>query len=71
MKLINDNHIFTGMQKDLSISKHPENYLFDAQNIRINLNEQSNMLSITNERGPLLALNTIVAVRAFLVKFDM
>ena len=60
MKLINDNHIFTGMQKDLSISKHPENYLFDAQNIRINLNEQSNMLSITNERGPLLALNTIV-----------
>ena len=55
MKLFKDNHIFTGMQSDISISKHPENYLYDAQNIRINLNQEGNMLSIVNERGPLLS----------------
>lgn len=47
-----DNHIFTGMQKDLSISKHPANYLFDAYNIRITAREDNTLLSITNERGP-------------------
>lgn len=47
-----DNHIFTGMQRDLSISKHPANYLFDAQNIRITAREDNTLLSITNERGP-------------------
>ena len=47
-----DNHVFTGMQKDLSISKHPANYLYDAQNIRITARENGTLLSITNERGP-------------------
>lgn len=47
-----DNHIFTGMQRDLSISKHPANYLFDAQNIRITARDNNTLLSITNERGP-------------------
>ena len=47
-----DNHIFTGMQRDLSISKHPANYLFDAQNIRITARDGNTLLSITNERGP-------------------
>lgn len=47
-----DNHVFTGMQKDLSISKHPANYLYDAQNVRITAREDGTLLSITNERGP-------------------
>lgn len=47
-----DSHVFTGMQKDLSISKHPANYLYDAQNIRITARENNTLLSITNERGP-------------------
>ena len=47
-----DSHVFTGMQRDLSISKHPANYLYDAQNIRITAREDNTLLSITNERGP-------------------
>lgn len=47
-----DNHVFTGMQRDLSVSKHPANYLYDAQNIRITAKEGNTLLSITNERGP-------------------
>ena len=47
-----DSHVFTGMQRDLSISKHPANYLYDAQNIRITAREDDTLLSITNERGP-------------------
>lgn len=45
-------HSFNGLQRDLDISKHPVNYLYDAFNIRITAREEDTLLSITNERGP-------------------
>lgn len=45
-------HSFNGLQRDLDISKHPVNYLYDAFNIRITAREGDTLLSITNERGP-------------------
>lgn len=48
----NEHHTFTGMQKDLAISKHPSKYLVDARNIRLTQREDgSTLLAITNEKG--------------------
>lgn len=46
-----DQHIFGGMQRDLSISKHKPEFLWDAHNIRLTAREGDTMLSITNEKG--------------------
>lgn len=51
MKLLNEHHTFTGMQRDLNMLKHPANYLYDARNIRITSRGEDTLLSITNERG--------------------
>ena len=49
----NEHHSFTGMQKDIAVSKHPQQYLYDARNIRLTQREDgSTLLAITNERGP-------------------
>lgn len=53
MELKNDEHIFTGMERDVDISKHKPEHLYDAYNIRINPREEDTLLGITNERGPL------------------
>jgi len=47
-----ENHIFTGLQQDTSVSKQNPEYLIDAHNIRITAREGETLLSITNERGP-------------------
>ena len=46
-----DPHIFSGMQRDMSISKHQPEFLYDALNIRLTAREGSTMMSMTNERG--------------------
>lgn len=46
-----DQHIFSGMQRELSISKHKPEFLWDAHNVRLTAREGDTMLSITNERG--------------------
>lgn len=46
-----DYHQFKGMQRDLSISKQPAEFLWDAHNIRLTAREGDTMMSITNERG--------------------
>lgn len=46
-----DQHIFGGMQRDLSISKQKPEFLWDAHNIRLTAREGNTMLSITNEKG--------------------
>ena len=52
MRLLNEHHTFTGMQKDLAESKHPQQYLYDARNIRLTQREDGNtLLAITNEKG--------------------
>lgn len=48
-----ENHIFTGMQKDISPLKHSSSMLSDAHNIRIVPIEEGTGFSITNERGTL------------------
>ena len=53
MQQLNENHTFTGMQKDLAISRHPSTFLYDAHNIRLTARGKDTLLSITNERGPL------------------
>ena len=51
MAKIRENHIFTGLQRDLSVSKHPIQFLYDGRNIRLTARENNSLLSITNERG--------------------
>ena len=48
-----DPHIFGGMQKDKSISKHEPELLYDAHNIRFTARENETLFSMTNERGTL------------------
>lgn len=50
--MYSDNHIFAGLQQDVSISKHPAHLLCDALNIRMTAREGQTALSLTNERGP-------------------
>ena len=54
----NDNHIFSGLQRDLSISKNRPEFLWDAHNIRITTRGEETLLSLTNERGP-AKINTV------------
>lgn len=51
MKQITERHTFTGMQKDLDISKFPSTMLYDAHNIRITARKDGTLLAITNEKG--------------------
>ena len=52
MKQLNEHHSFTGMQRDMSIAKHPSSFLYDAHNIRLTARGEDTLLTITNERGP-------------------
>ena len=52
MKQLNEHHSFTGMQRDMSIAKHPSSFLYDAHNIRLPARGEDTLLTITNERGP-------------------
>lgn len=51
MALKKEQHIFKGMQRDLSVSKFNPEYAFDAQNIRITAREHDTLLSVSNEKG--------------------
>lgn len=46
-----DQHIFQGMQRDLSISKQKAQFFWDANNIRLTAREGDTLMSVTNERG--------------------
>lgn len=46
-----DNHIFSGLQRDVDIARHNPEFLWDAHNIRITTRGNSTMLAITNEKG--------------------
>lgn len=46
-----EEHIFQGMQRDVSISKQKPEYLWDANNIRLTSRHGDTLLSMTNERG--------------------
>ena len=46
-----DAHIFSGMQRDMSISKQKPEFLWDAHNIRLTAREGDTLLSVTNEKG--------------------
>lgn len=47
----NDTHIFTGMQRDFSVSKQKPEFLWEAHNIRITARGKNTLMSITNEKG--------------------
>lgn len=57
MQLKSDPHIFSGMQRDLSISKQKAESLFTAKNLRFTARDGDTMLSITNEKGTSLLEN--------------
>ena len=59
MRQLFESHTFTGMQRDLSVSKHPAQFLYDGHNIRLTSREDNTLLAITNEKG---TLNTDVTV---------
>lgn len=46
-----EEHIFQGMQRDMSVSKQKAEYLWDAHNIRLTARHGETLLSMTNERG--------------------
>lgn len=46
-----EEHQFTGMQRDMSISKQKPEYLWDAHNIRLTARHGETLLSMSNERG--------------------
>lgn len=46
-----DSHIFTGMQRDVSVSKQKAEFLYDGLNVRLTAREGDNMYSLTNELG--------------------
>lgn len=46
-----DQHVFQGMQRDMSISKQKAEFLWDANNIRLTARHGDTLFSITNERG--------------------
>ena len=54
MQQKSDPHIFSGMQRDTSVSKHKAESLYDAMNIRFTARDGDTLLSITNEKGTLL-----------------
>lgn len=51
MQLKSDPHIFSGMQRDMSVSKQKAESLYDAKNLRFTARDGDTMLSITNEKG--------------------
>lgn len=53
MRILNEHHSFTGMQRDMSISKHPTSFLYNAKNIRLTPRGDDTMFAITNEKGTL------------------
>lgn len=46
-----DAHIFSGMQRDMSVSKQKPEFLWDAHNIRLTPMQGDTMFSVTNEKG--------------------
>ena len=59
MQLKSDPHIFSGMQRDMAVSRHKAESLWDAHNIRFTARDGDTLLSITNEKGTTeLPLNT-------------
>jgi hypothetical protein len=46
-----DQHVFQGMQRDMSISKQKAEFLWDANNIRLTSRHGDTLFSMTNERG--------------------
>ena len=46
-----DQHVFQGMQRDMSISKQKAEFLWDANNIRLTARHGDTLFSMTNERG--------------------
>lgn len=52
MRQLNEHHTFTGMQRDMTISRHPSSFLYDAHNIRLTARGDDTLLTITNEKGP-------------------
>ena len=49
--LKSDNHIFSGLQRDLDIAKHKPEFLWDAHNIRLTTRGNNTLLAVTNEKG--------------------
>lgn len=60
MKQLNEHHSFTGMQRDMSIAKHPSSFLYDAHNIRLTARGEDTLLTITNERGPSVVKKSVI-----------
>lgn len=51
MQLKIDPHVFTGMQKDMSVSKQKPESLYDARNLRFTARDKDTLMSVTNEKG--------------------
>ena len=50
MKYI-ENHVFTGMQRDLDATKHPVSFLYEGRNIRLTARDGNTLMAISNEKG--------------------
>ena len=59
MQQLNEHHSFTGMQRDMSISKQPTSFLYEGHNIRLTPRDGDTMYAITNEKGTVKTSVTI------------
>lgn len=46
-----ESYIFQGVQQDLSVSKHPAQFLYEGLNVRLTARDGNTMMSVTNEKG--------------------
>lgn len=51
MAIRKEQHIFKGIQRDLSVSKFSAEFAFDAKNIRITARDNNTLMTVSNERG--------------------
>lgn len=49
--LQNEPHIFSGIQRDKSVAQQASESLWDAHNVRFNVNDGNTLLTMTNEQG--------------------
>ena len=78
MAKLSESYIFGGMQRDISVSKHPAGFLYSGLNVRLTTREGDTLMSITNEKGTSSSLTSITGdylghtlLNEFLVVFSV
>ena len=70
-----EQHLFKGMQRDLTRSKFSPEFAFDAMNIRLTAREDNTLLSVTNEKGtkeiPLYEAGNPISIEGTIIGYNV